>query len=191
MIGPFREKSPKRTFKKRYNNYRQYKPYLAEDFNRRCGYSDCPDFWFGGPNNFHIDHFIPWKSDPKRPELKTDYNNLVYACSYINILKSDDLSPYLDPVQEDFNKHFSRDSIGNIIPADDSPTAKYMYKRLKLYLRRYQVIWMLEHIHEKMELLKEAIEKLPQGKKRTALLVAEGELAIEFLNYEQYLRKNQ
>lgn len=86
----FRDKQPIRTCVKKYANYKSYKPYLAKDFFNRCGYTDCSDFWFGGMNNFHIDHFKPWKKYPQNPLLKTDYQNLVYCCSYVNILKSDD-----------------------------------------------------------------------------------------------------
>ena len=57
MPNKFRYNSPARTCVKIYTNYRSFKQYLAADFNSRCGYTDCPDFWFGGKNNFHIDHF--------------------------------------------------------------------------------------------------------------------------------------
>lgn len=60
----FRDKQPIRTCVKKYANYKSYKPYLAKDFFNRCGYTDCSDFWFGGMNNFHIDHFKPWKKYP-------------------------------------------------------------------------------------------------------------------------------
>ena len=81
MANNFRNQTPVRTFTKTYKRYRSYKIYLAKDFNYRCGYTDCPDFWFGGKNTFHIDHFKPFS---KNPTLETDYSNLVYACRACN-----------------------------------------------------------------------------------------------------------
>ena len=155
MTNSFRSKQPKRICTKVYTNYRSYKPYIAEDFNHRCGYTDCSDFWFGGINTFHIDHFKPLKNHPK---LKNTYSNLVYCCSYVNILKSDDEGTYLDPCDIDYNAHFERDSNGNIIPINTSVEAKYMHSRLKLYLKRYQIIWKLDQLLLRMRELQNAIK---------------------------------
>lgn len=184
----FRKISPIRTCTKSYANYRSYKPYLAKDFNNRCGYTDCSDFWFGGKNSFHIDHFKPWKNNPV---LKTTYSNLVYCCSYVNILKSDDESDYLDPCDDDFNAHFERDVNGNILPKVSSTQAIYMYKKLKLYLKRYQIIWKLDEIFSKMNELKTAINNSKSKKKQKKLLILQGELANEFTTYMGYLKSNQ
>jgi hypothetical protein len=190
-VNKFREKAPCRTCKKAYKSYTKYKSALAKDFNNRCGYSDCPDFWFGGKNNFHIDHFLPWKKFPLRPELKTSYANLVYACSYINILKSDDLGPYLDPCDVDFNEHFERDAIGNIIPRSGSTQAVYMYKALKLFMRRYQIIWTLDRLHFKMKELSDAINKSKDKELQKALTYQAGELGLLMSQYIDYLQTEQ
>lgn len=191
MANNFRENPPVRTFKKTYSSYGSYKPYLAKDFFNRCGYTDCSDFWFGGVNNFHIDHFLPWKNYPKLPALKTDYQNLVYCCSYVNILKSNDEISYIDPCNVDFNLHFKRDNIGNILPIAKSKEAKYMYKKLKLFMKRYQIIWTLDNIFRKMKLLKEAIEKTKDSELKNELLIANGELGMVMTEYLEYLRTNQ
>lgn len=184
----FRELSPKRTFKQSYNNYRKYKEHLVKDFNNRCGYTDCTDFWFGGKNNFHIDHFLP-KS--KHPKLANDYSNLVYCCSYVNILKSDDEGNYLDPCNVDFNKHFERDSDGSIIPNANSKKAKYMYSRLNLGLSRYRVIWLLDKmISTKRKLLNE-IESTSNEYMVSELKEAYFKISIEFDRYIDYLQKSQ
>lgn len=187
MANKFRNNHPARTYMGTETNYRRYKPYLAKDFFGRCGYTDCPDIWFGGKNNFHIDHFIPWKNHPKKPNLKTDYSNLVYTCSYVNILKSDDEGKYIDPCKVDFNQHFSRDNIGNIIPNPKSKEANYMYIKLKLYMKRYQVIWLLDNLLTKMEQLKVVIESIHDGDQKDDLLKTLGELACLMLNYFKYL----
>lgn len=188
MASNFRQISPKRTCTKTYTSYKRFKPYLAEDFNKRCGYTDCPDFWFGGKNTFHIDHFKPFS---KNPELETDYSNLVYCCSYVNILKSDDEGDYIDPCNIDFNEHFERDSDGSIIPKASSKEANYMFTKLQLNLSRYRFIWKLEEMRDKKNRIKEAIVNLKNKDRRTELLEIYYELDIEFMNYLDYLSTNQ
>lgn len=190
MANNFRNEHPKRTFEKTYAKYGSYKPHLAKDFFNRCGYTDCPDFWFGGTNNFHIDHFIPWKNYPDKPELKTDYKNLVYSCSYINILKSNDEGDYIDPCDVDFNSHFERDGLGNIIPKKESVHANYMFKQLKLYMKWYQIIWVLELLFEKMEKLQIVIEDTDEGDLKNDMLITQGQLAGLMLKYKKYLSKS-
>jgi len=190
-VNKFREKAPCRTCKENYTIYTKYKSALAKDFSNRCGYTDCSDLWFGGKNNFHIDHFLPWKKFPKRPELKTSYANLVYSCSYINILKSDDLGPYLDPCDNDFNDHFERDSIGTISPKASSKEALYMYKKLKLFMRRYQIIWMLDELRYKMTELDTAIKRTKNRKLQRDLTTQAGELGLLMNLYIDYLQKEQ
>lgn len=190
-MNKFRNNHPVRTFTGINTDYRKYKPHLAKDFFRRCGYTDCPDFWFGGKNNFHIDHFIPWKNYPTKPNLKTDYSNLVYSCSYVNIIKSNDEGPYIDPCDVDFNKHFSRDNVGNIIPNPKSKPANYMYKNLKLHMKRYQVIWMLDSIYSRMERLQVVIDGTVNGNHKNELLNTQGELAGLMIKYLEYLKSEQ
>jgi len=183
---PFRNVSPKRSFLKKYTSYRQYKEPLSLDFNRRCGYSDCADRWFGGKNTFHIDHFKPHK---KFPALAAEYSNLVYACSYINILKSDD-DPinYLDPCDDNYNDHFYRDASGAIHPLSSSGQANYMHKKLKLGLARYRVIWMLDQLYSAMENLGSAIEKTANSDDdKNKMNDLQARLTKEFIKYFNYL----
>ncbi len=193
----FREKSPERTYTgNELSPYSKYKSFLAKDFNRRCGYTDCPDFWFGGKQTFHIDHFAP-KS--KFDGLEKKYSNLVYSCSYVNRAKSDDWPSddssvsivngegYMDPCDIDYNDHFYRDDEGKIKPQANSEVANYMYRKLKLYLRRYSIIWKLEQIDER---IKEIVKLLPGdvSDTDTKLLVVLAELTREFSKYKEYLR---
>jgi hypothetical protein len=191
MANKFREQAPARTYTGSYATYSAYKPHLAKDFKNRCGYTDCVDFWFGGANNFHIDHFIPWKNYPAQPNLKTDYSNLVYCCSYVNILKSNDEGNYLDPCNVDFNDHFSRDGKGNIIALVTSASAVKMHKKLQLYMARYRIIWMLDNLLGKMSKLKIVIEATPNGDKKKDLLITQGELGNMMVEYFDYLKKAQ
>ncbi|MGN3703568.1 HNH endonuclease domain-containing protein [Achromobacter xylosoxidans] len=176
---PFREVVPTRSCTKKFSTYRRYKPYLATDFNSRCGYTDSHHKWFGGISTFHIDHFLPHSMFPA---LKAEYSNLVYACSYVNILKSnDDPINYLDPCATDYNQHFFRDGNGRIHPKSDSPRAIYMYKKLKLGLVRYQVIWLLEKCDKAMRELAVLAKSLPNGsEEERAVLKLHLELSEEF-----------
>ncbi|MBR0271651.1 MAG: HNH endonuclease [Methanobrevibacter sp.] len=174
----------------------EYKPFLIEDFHHKCGYTDCRDYWFGGPRCFHIDHFIPWRKHiVDNPNLKTDYNNLVYSCSYVNILKSDDEnSNYLDPCTVDYNKHFHRDDMGNIIP--DTEEGKYMFDHLRMGLCRYAIVWKLDQMKDKMEELIKVKEVLDNAAEKNSELLTEicvliSEFTCEYLKYENYLALNQ
>ena len=179
----FRKQAPVRTCTRTSKNYRSFKADLASDFNRRCGYTDCSDLWFGGSGTFHIDHFKPHTQYPK---IKTAYSNLVYSCSYVNIAKSDIDNPsFIDPCDHDYNKHFNRNSNGSIVPI--SSEARIMYHTLKLYLLRYQIIWMLDEIHKRMQMMSEINEKNPSLKAKELL----AELVKHWIRYMEYLRSNQ
>lgn len=170
----FRELAPIRSCTKIFRSYRNYKEYLASDFHNRCGYTDSHHRWFGGTSSFHIDHFKPHK---QFPSLKEDYANLVYACSYVNILKSDDdPNNYLDPCEVDYNQHFYRDASGRIFADPGSARAIYMHKKLKLGLARYQIIWLLERCDRAMAQLESLVDALPADSKE--------EIDIKLLHYE-------
>jgi len=153
-MKPFRNSIPRRTCTNKYSTYTAYKPYLRSDFRKRCGYCDDIDSVCGGVRGFHIDHFRP-----KVPfsHLKNEYGNLVYSCPYCNNAKSndwpsgvenitilDDGSGYLDPCDIDFDNHFERYDHGRIRPK--TTVGKYMYKKLKLGLRRHQLAWAFEQL---------------------------------------------
>lgn len=191
MMKPFRSLVPKRTYEgPEMSHYRKYKKQLRDDFHGRCGYTDCRDFWFGGVSTFQIDHFKP-KS--KYPELTTRYDNLVYSCSFANNAKRDDYDDalYLDPCKVDYNEHFERDVQGNIFPKASSPAAQHMYNKMKLYLKRYGIIWMLDQLQEKIKAVQVQIEKIKEEKERSPLLQLNYELSRAFQEYLEYLALNR
>ncbi len=185
---PFREHHPVRTCSKVFTDYTRYKKYLVVDFKNRCGYTDCPDWWFGGKSHFHIDHFLP-HSNPKHLHLKHTYSNLVYACSFVNgaDAKSNKEGDFLDPCDTDYNLHFERNEFGEIIP--NSKSALFMQKELKLYLKRYSLIWLLDKLEMKISLLGEKLRDLPERYNRLEILELRNELFDEYENYKTYLRK--
>lgn len=180
MAHPFRVIAPTRTCVRKYADFHKYKQYLADDFNHKCGYTDCSEMWFGGKNTFQIDHIKP-KS--KYPKLENDYSNLVYCCSYVNRAKWDDDSPnYLDPCTVDFNVHFERDDYGRIVPK--TTQGKYMAEHMQLKLLRYALIWNLDRLAGRIEQLKKSVFT---DEVKDLLL----ELYMEKDRYFKYLAANQ
>lgn len=181
MSYPFRKIAPERTNQQKYSDYHRYKESLANDFHGKCGYTDCSQRWFGGLRTFQIDHLKPWS---KYPDLKNEYRNLVYCCSYVNRAKSDDDSPnYLDPCDTDYNKHFERDDKGFIV--GKTQQAKYMVEHMQLNLFRYAIIWNLDRLCERIDILRTI--KTPNSEVKELLL----ELLDKFYEYNNYLAANQ
>ena len=152
-MSSFREKIPKRrTDIAQKKSYQDYKTELREDFNKRCGYCNDHESW---RNSFYeIDHFIP-KIFLEESEYN-HYYNLVFSCRYCNNSKSnkwptkdkdksnDGKVGFVDPCNKDYDSHFNRNSIGEIIP--QSEIGKWMYKELKLYLKRHSLLYQVEKI---------------------------------------------
>jgi hypothetical protein len=172
------------------SKYRDYLPELSRDFNGRCGYTNSRhSYW--GPMKFHVDHFAPRKPDVTEDKKQAflakelEYSNLVYACPQVNWAKSNDWpsdSPtitvlngrgYYDPCDEDYNDHFYRTNGGAIMPVEGDVVALYMWQRLKLYLKRYELYW-------RMDLLNENLEKL-HGLRRKTILGTNDEIQINRL----------
>lgn len=182
-----KKKIPNRTCSKTYKNYRAYKPYLVIDFNHTCGYCDDNDKWLGGDRNYHIDHFCP-KS--LFDELENEYNNLVYSCPFCNISKSNDWVTassdesidkalnvgYIDPCNPDYIKHFTRLSDGTIKPVTD--IGEYMWRKLKFYLKRHQVIYQMNEIFQLKKELRRVLKNNTSG-------LFENELNYLFLELDQ------
>lgn len=196
---PFRREIPSRNFKKTYKNYRMYKKPLSIDFKNRCGYCGDYDFWSGGPNNYHIDHFAP-KS--KFENLKNSYDNLVYACPYCNRYKSNDWvsddpkvnilnnKGYIDPCDKIYDNALCRNPLGEILYKND--IGKYMYINLKLHLKRHSIIYKLTTIYELMDRLGIALKKSGLDEEsKINLKDVYLELSLEFNKYLKYLMGEQ
>lgn len=66
-----------------FSNYRQYKPFLKQEFSARCVYCLALEA-LRGYDAFGVDHYRP-KS--QFPHLETEYLNLLYACNRCNSAK--------------------------------------------------------------------------------------------------------
>jgi hypothetical protein len=127
--------------------YTDYRDDLTLDFNNSCGYCDDSDE-FVDRICFHIDHFAP---QLKFPELKTKYTNLVYACRFCNMRKSDHWvgddaavhhngkEGFVDPCSIDYELHLERNERGQIVAKSD--LGKFIVRRLNLSLLRHELLW--------------------------------------------------
>ena len=68
-----------------YNNYRKYKLYLREEFDKTCIYCRKSDS-LSDLDSFGVDHYRPKK---KYPALANDYSNLFYSCNTCNRRKGE------------------------------------------------------------------------------------------------------
>jgi len=75
-------------------DYRRYRPWLRDEFSFRCVYCLYRERWMDVRRGYQIDHFVPQKF---RPDLRTDYDNLLYLCAACNNYKGAVLLP--DPCQ--------------------------------------------------------------------------------------------
>lgn len=147
----------------------------------------------GGSRAFHIDHFKPIKLYKK---LACDYSNLVYACAYCNISKSDDWpcedpgrtykdgKGYVDPCDADFHLHLERDDDGRIVPKTD--IGKYMYDKLSLGLLRHELIWLLTTLFAQMKEIQKLYQEHRHGPKANAIMRQLMDLFDEYVKYKGY-----
>ncbi len=191
-MNKLRERIPKRRSNpRRVSRYNKYKDDLREDFNCKCGYCDDEDKWSGGKRFFQIDHFVP------RKHLGTisdrEYSNLIYSCFFCNNSKRSDWTTndenlhndgrkgYIDVCLPEYDAQFNRNSRGEIFPRTD--LGKYMYKKLKLFLRRHAVIWKLGRFHN--QILK--IKKISDEQENPDLKKKLSNLHNKFFYYNQQL----
>ena len=173
MSHPSRKKTPNRSEPpKTYSDYKKYKSYLADDFHLSCGYCGVHHMYFGYQKGFHIDHFAP-KS--RFPELICEYTNLVYTCPVCNIAKHDDwctdkaCTPisngqgYIDPCCPEYDEVFYRNEYGKICvktSVNNASVGQYMYNRMKFFLKRHEIFWVIEYFDDTLDKLNTIFSKM-------------------------------
>lgn len=186
MAISVREVMPVRTCTKKYKNYGSFKPYIREDFNKKCGYCDDSDIYSGGSRGFHIDHFRP-HSIQKFLKLKETYSNLVYSCSYCNGAKSNewkDINGFIDPCSSEYDKHVVRNDKGQI--AYTTERGKYIYRNLNLGLKRHEFLWIMDKLKKQAEETNLRIDNLEDGHVDELELLRELKLIqVEFKKYTE------
>ena len=127
--------------------YTAYRAELRADFNGCCGYCDDSDHGVD-KIGFHIDHFAP---KVRFPTLTCIYTNLVYACRFCNIHKSnkwtgadaashhDGSKGFIDPCSNVYDQHLERNDEGRIVGKTN--LGRYIATQLNLGLLRHQLLW--------------------------------------------------
>jgi len=177
------KQKPQRTCNKTYANYTSFKPYLRSDFNKRCGYCDDRDVYSGGIRGYQIDHFKP-HSIAKFRHLKEEYSNLVYSCPFCNRAKWDkwqEENGFIDPCSDEYEQHLQRDNKGKIVYI--SPQGEYIWKNLKLYLKRHELLWMIDKLQEQNDELDRYLSILGEGHE------LELEILREFRRIQQEIQR--
>lgn len=174
---------------KKENNYIKYKDILVEDFHDICGY--CGKNRKNFKDKFEIDHFRPKK---KYPKYKNDYMNLVLSCSTCNNNKRDDwptgnpdvshneIEGYVDPATDEFDKVFFRDENGFIQSNDEF--GKYMISKLKLDKRLTNLIWKINILSEKRDMLMSKSELSNKDSIDLINIIKELDELINYLRYD-------
>jgi hypothetical protein len=95
-----------------YRDYKNYKPWLRDEFAFRCVFCLARERWYpDGESFFSVEHLQP---QSKEPLLVCDYHNLVLACLACNSAKQD-VEGVLDPCREAFALHVRVDSKGYVL----------------------------------------------------------------------------
>jgi uncharacterized protein (TIGR02646 family) len=151
--------------------YRLYRNDLRQDFVGACGYCGDDD-GRADPSTFHIDHFAPKKLFP---DFELTYENLVYACRFCNVSKSDHWigndpkvphngsQGFVDPCSDDFDVHLGRDADGRIVAK--TGLGSYIVRRLKLSLIRHELLWRARKARALQEDVDILIEKFNESGK--------------------------
>ncbi len=98
-----------------WQDYVRYRPWLRDEFCFRCVYCLIRETWIDMRRGYQIDHFVPQKL---RPDLKADYDNLLYLCAACNNLKGVALLPDPCKVALDACLRFSIDGTVEAINSD-------------------------------------------------------------------------
>lgn len=189
-----REKKPIRSYHgEKFRTNSTNKKYLALDCNHRCVYCDDLDTYGGGFQVYQVEHFAP-KS--LFPELKFNYDNLLYACPWCNRAKWDKWPSmdskvnvvgdegFADPCSDEYDKHLKRNPSGAIEGV--TPLGRYMCENLNLNLKRHAIIHNVDNLRKKVDELKESIaadKKIGKDcRKKEAALTAVTHDFFEYFN---------
>jgi len=77
-----------------YQNYKQYRPWLRDEFVFRCVYCLKRERWGYLKGSYDLDHYEPQTNNP---EATLDYDNLLYSCATCNSGKGSQAVP--DPCE--------------------------------------------------------------------------------------------
>lgn len=193
----FKNHKIQKTCKEKFDDEGKYRPFLKKDFSDRCCYCNMPRGLVTTP--YHIEHFIPKKAfEGKKDSLKTDYQNLMWACPKCNLSKGDkykgDLEHddrivnelFYNPETTDYNDIFYRNELGGIDSEDSK--GREMIRLLKLYRPIHNLAWLVE----RLELLYDRIEDMEKREtdigRRELLEKIKGKVSNEYIKKERMFR---
>jgi uncharacterized protein (TIGR02646 family) len=191
-LGALKENIPVRSYKGEcWITNGSNKKRLAIDFENKCAYCDDHQHYSGGYNAYHVEHFAPKE---KFKHLEFVYDNLLYSCPYCNTAKSNKWigsdefeniignKGFIDPCSEEYNNHLQRNADGSI--GFVTELGEYIYKELKLYLKRHQLIYNLEKVRVKKKQLRAKIDEMEKvGQKTDELADFYNQLCVVFCEY--------
>jgi hypothetical protein len=159
-----------------YQNYRDYRSLLRQDFRYRCAYCLLHEYFLGGEAGCCIDHHRPIQGPSARPDLISEYSNLYWCCRECNENKGDTWPSaedyaaglrFLDPCQpeDDHDRHWRVRPDGVLEPL--TPTGRYTIRRLRLWRP------FLQHHREQLFHLQE--EVLALENRLSAKTLSDGE----------------
>ena len=174
-LFPVRLQNPIRSEVAEQARYQLYREDLRRDFLQACGYCGDSDVRVDRIA-FHIDHFAPQK---KFPDLESSYLNLVYACRFCNVSKSDKwvgqdaavpndgAQGFVDPCSDDYEAHVGRHPSGQIVGR--TPLGSYIVDKLNLGLLRHQLLWQARRVRA----LRDEVDELLDAAEASGVEMAE------------------
>lgn len=197
---PLRNKTPKRRdIQTQVATWRDHKADLKIDFDSRCAYCDAFDGY--RHTYFEVDHFIP-KSffRPLGNITDTQYSNLVYSCKFCNNIKlnkwpsksetifNDGKTGFVDPCDDEYDKHFYRNDDGAIMWA--SELGKWMHTiafKFDERERGIRLLWNLQRLNE----LIQKLQPLVEGLNKTGVAYSESHAKLLGYTTEYYKVHNE
>lgn len=67
-----------------FKDYRNYKPYLRDEFVFRCVYCLARELWRWNEQSLGVEH---WQVKSLHPEERNNYSNLLYLCNDCNNMR--------------------------------------------------------------------------------------------------------
>jgi uncharacterized protein (TIGR02646 family) len=168
-----------------YTNYRDYKPYLQNEFGGRCVY--CRKFDLDQDSSaFHVEHYRP-KARELFPQFETVYANLFYSCAACNrwkksywhedskkrILNPCDyvMSQHMQFIQEKVDHHTDQGELNiDFLRLNNPESLAYRKRQQDLTFRLIQGLVRLKgtKVREELDWIDFAVSKIAELTNETA-----------------------
>lgn len=184
------------------SHYREYKPVLREEANKKCVYCAIDENPCGGYDHFHVEHFRPKSLKPFKKLLK-DFENLFYACAICNRFKSNDwpndpvkdhsVVSYADPKETDYNELFDIHENGKIF--GNFVASKYMIEKINLnrpqLINERRTVLISKKSEEIIEKIESMIQKIESEERSPEINQIITEMLLLSLSTQKLLLKER